>query len=173
MFLSICLSFSSEVAKYVNTPLPASESYSIPKSNEPIPKYLEIIYDENDHRPVTVRPYEIPLPPLDEVEIVHTSSPTSSIKSICKSNEGEMNGNCIKGRTISSASTVSETSVYNSPKKPDQPNPKEDCTSNEKVLLLPQQPSYAQDTNKQKLQQMYANSNMETAIRTCDGITSM
>lgn len=188
----------SEAVKYVNTPIAASESYSVPNSSKQIPKYLEIIYDENDDQPVTVHPYEIPLPPLDEVEIVHSSSPTSSMKSIGKSSEfetnnaSESNENCIKGRTISSASTVSETSVFNPPKKKEQPNasyetdmpesnciltvalpnPRADCTSNEK-LLLPQQPPYAHDINKQKLQQMYANTNIETAIRTCDGITSM
>lgn len=182
----------------------------MPKENNEIPKYLDIIYDENDDRPLAVNPYEIPLPPLDEVnayeiplppldevEIVHTS-PTSSLKSRSKSTEvesistGENSENCIKGRSISSASTVSETSVFNPPKKKEQPNTSnaadltktnciltvalpnsnENCTSNEK-LLLPQQPAYTHDINKRKLQQMYANTNIETAIRTCDGITSM
>lgn len=187
--------YLSDVVKYVNTHSP--ESYSVPTPSEPIPKYLEIIYDENDDRPLPVNPYEIPLPPLDEVEIVHTSSPTSSIKSINKSSESETNqntsetkDNCIKGRTISSASTVSETSVYN-PSKMSKlsnmsdesdlsksncnstvtlPNTRENCPSNDKVCLSQQQLPYA---HTKKIQQMYANTNMETAIRTCDGITSM
>lgn len=186
------------------------ETYSIPKSTSTtIPKYLEIIYDENDDRPVIqVNPYEIPLPPLDEVEqVVHKSSPTPSLKSVRKSIEcdtlrpNEIGGsNCTKGRTISSSSTVSETSVFNPPKVNAQPNTstakasdmsaenciltvtlpnaKEDCTSNEKLLLSQQQqqqqqPPYAHDISKRKLQQMYANTNIECAIRTCDGITSM
>lgn len=171
----------------------------MPKLTKPIPKYLEIIYDENDDRPIPVSPYEIPLPPLDETEMVQRNSPTLSIKSCSKSADNEtntnqtgaMNGNSIKGRTISSSSTVSETSVYNVPKKKDLlnvtengdlsnssviltvalPNSKEDCTSNEK-LLLPPPSAYAHDVNKRKLQQMYANTN-EAAIRSCDGITSM
>lgn len=192
--------YLADVVKYVNTPITAPEAYSVPKVTKPIPKYLEIIYDENDDRRIPVRPYEIPLPPLDEAESVQRNSPTMSVKSCSKSAEHESNtnqtganqGNCIKGRTISSSSTVSETSVYNVPKKKDLlnvtengdlsnssviltvtlPNPKEDCTSNEK-LLLPQQSAYAHDINKRKIQQMYANTNIETAIRSCDGITSM
>lgn len=184
----------------------APETYSIPKSTSTtVPKYLEIIYDESDDRPVVpvvVNPYEIPLPPLDEVEHVHKSSPTPSLKSVRKSIEcdtlrpNENSGNnCTKGRTISSSSTVSETSVFNPPKMNGQPNTstdkasnvssdnciltvalpnaKEDCTSNEKLLLSQQQPPYAHDMSKRKLQQMYANTNIECAIRTCDGITSM
>lgn len=197
----------TDVVKYVNAPIVATpETYSIPKSTSvTVPKYLEIIYDENDDRPpVQVNPYEIPLPPLDETEqIVHKSSPTPSLKSVRKPiecdtlrpNENNDN-NCTKGRTISSSSTVSETSVFSPPKTNGQPNTstakatdastdnciltvtlpnaKEDCTSNEKLLLpQQQQPPYAHDISKRKLQQMYANANIECAIRTCDGITSM
>lgn len=193
--------------KYVNAPIIATtETYSIPKSTSTtVPKYLEIIYDENDDQPVQVNPYEIPLPPLDEMEnVVHKSSPTPSIKSAPKSiecdtlrpNENSDN-DCVKGRTISSSSTVSETSVLSPPKTNTQPetsstvsasdvpadnciltvtlpNAKEDCTSNEKLLLpQQQQPPYAHEISKRKLQQMYANTNIECAIRTCDGITSM
>lgn len=176
----------------------SAESYSVPKATNSLPTYLEIICDEIDARSLPVRPYEIPLPPLDEVEVVHRSSPTPSLKSITKCPEivnivsicpatsaTQSNDNCIKGRTISSSSTVSETSVYNPLKSNERPNttastdltktnciltvvlptPKEDCKSNE-TLLKPQQPSYT-------LQQMYANTNIESAIRTCDGITSM
>lgn len=170
------------------------ESYSVPTPSKSIPKYLDIIYDENDDRPLPVNPYEIPLPPLD----VHTSSPTLSIKSIHKSSESETNpnasetkDNCIKGRTISSASTVSETSVYNPSKmlklsniESDETdlsksncnstvtlsNTKENGPTDEKVCVSQLQPVYA---HTKKMQQMYANTNMETAIRTCDGITSM
>lgn len=187
----------------MNTPSVAPETYSIPKStSSAVPKYLEIIYDENDdHRPVQVNPYEIPLPPLDEVENVHKSSPTPSLKSIRKSIECDLlRPNEIKGRTISTSSTVSETSVFNPPKLNSQPNTsaenaadvssdnciltvalpnvKEDCMSNEK-LLLPQQQQQQQttilthDISKRKLQQMYANANMDCTIHTCDGITSM
>lgn len=200
-----------DVVKYVNAPIVAPETYSIPKStNAAVPKYLEIIYDENDDRPapVTVNPYEIPLPPLDEVENVHKSSPTPSLKSARKSiecdtlrpNENSENRDrgCTKGRTISSSSTVSETSVLNPSKMNGQPNTsldkksdaslsenciltvalpnaKEDCTSNEKLLLSQhqQQSPYDHDISTRKLQKMYANANIECAIRTCDGITSM
>lgn len=191
----------------MNAPIIAtSETYSVPKSTSTaVPQYLEIIYDENDDRPVVqVNPYEIPLPPLDEMEnVVHKSSPTPSLKNMPKQIECDTlrpnessDDNCTKGRTISSSSTVSETSVLSPPKPNAQPNTstanasdvpadnciltvalpnaKEDCTSNEKLLLpQQQQPLYAQDISKRKLQQMYANTNIECAIRTCDGITSM
>lgn len=189
----------------------ASETYSIPKSTcATTPRYLEIIYDENDDRPpIPTNPYEIPLPPLnDEVDNVHKSSPTPSLKSIHKSIECDTlrpneisHSHCTKGRTISSSSTVSETSVFNPPKMMNGqsnslsekasdvstdnctltvalPNAKEDCTSNEKLLLpqqqqQEQQSTYSHDISKRKLQQMYANGHIECAIHTCDGITSM
>lgn len=209
LILTRVLSSFTDVVKYVNAPIVATpETYSVPKSTSAtVPKYLEIIYDENDDRPVQVNPYEIPLPPLDEMEqIVHKSSPTPSLKSVRKSIEcndtlrpiESGDSACTKGRTISSSSTVSETSVFSQPKINGQPNTsavnasdvptdnsvltvtlpnaKEDCTSNEKLLLpeqQQQQPPYAQDISKRKLQQMYANTNIECAIRTCDGITSM
>lgn len=185
--------------KYVNAPILAPETYSIPKSTSAgIPKYLEIIYDENDDRPpVQVSPYEIPLPPLDTELNVHKSSPTPSLRSIHKSIECDSlrpteitDNNCTKGRTISTSSTVSETSVFNPPKPNSQPNTsmekaadaspdnciltvalpnvREDCKSNEKLSTV-----YTHDNSKRKLQQMYANANIECSIHTCDGITSM
>lgn len=187
--------------KYVNTSINAPESYSVPKGVKQMPKYLEIIYDENDDRPLPVNPYEIPLPPLDEIEAMQSSSPTLSENSNNKSTEsnsiktiGTNKENKVKSRTISSSSTVSETSVYNSPKKKEQLNvqpedndlsktiltivlpnnvTREDCTSNEKLLLPPPPPPQSNDISKRKLQQLYANTNIESAIRSCDGITSM
>lgn len=186
----------AEVVKYVNT-ISAPELYAVPKGVKQMPKYLEIIYDENDDLPLPVNPYEIPLPPLNETEAIQSSSPALSEKSNNKSTattdsiKTDANKeNQVKNRTISSSSTVSETSVYNPPKKKEKRNvqpedndlsqailtvalpinvTREDCTSNEK-LLLPQQ---SNDISKRKLHQMYANTNIESAIRSCDGITSM
>lgn len=160
--------------------------YSVPKGNNSMPKYLEIIYDENDDQP---NAYEIPLPPLDENEIVHTSSPTPSEKSNsfkCDAN----NEIKVKSRTVSSSSTVSESSMYKKDALNVQPDdddlsqtnviltvalPKN--TSNENLLPPPPPPTSIQqqshDHTKRKLQQMYANSTIENAIRNCDGITSM
>lgn len=180
--------YISDDVKYVNTAVNPLEEYSVPNQSKPIPKYLEIIYDENDDQPLPVRPYEIPLPPLDESEINSKSSPTLSAKSAAHQGSSSVdvtNTNSIKSRTLSNSSTVSETSVYNPPKKKQLlnvssedniiltvtlPNSNEDCTSKEK-LLLPQQSNH--DFNQNKLQEMYANANIETAIRSCDGITSM
>lgn len=188
--------------KYVNTSINAPESYSVPKGVKPMPKYLEIIYDENDDQPLPVNAYEIPLPPLDETEAMQSSSPTLSENSNNKSTESDSiktigtnkEENKVKSRTISSSSTVSETSVYNPPKKKEQLNMQpedndlsktiltvalpnnvttEDYTSNKKLLLPPPPPPQSNDISKRKLQQMYANTNIESAIRSCDGITSM
>lgn len=146
-----------------------------------------------------MNPYEIPLPPLDEAENIERSSPTISERSNNKgielnaNNTDMRNKNTIKSRTISSSSTVSEKSVYNPPKKKEQlnvqtddnnlsetnviltvalPNSIEDITNNEKPLLS-QQTMHANDISKRKLHQLYANTNIESAIRSCDGITSM
>lgn len=164
------------------------------------PTYLEIIYDENDDRPLPVNPYEIPLPPLDENEVMLSSSPTLSEKSNNKSTESDSikisAENKVKNRTISSSSTVSETSVYINPLRkqlnaqpedndlsktiltvalPNNHANREDCnTSNDKLLLPPPPPlQQSNDISKRRLQQMYANANIESAIRSCDGITSM
>lgn len=186
----------------------------MPKCAQSMPKYLEIIYDENDEQqpPVAVNPYETPLPPLDETEAMQSNSPTLSEKSNDKSIESDSikassanKENKVKSRTISSSSTVSETSMYNLPKKKEQLNVQpddtdlsktiltvalpnnnnnnnnvtsDDCTSNEKLLLPPPPPpsllqQQSNDITKRKLQQMYANTNIESAIRSCDGITSM
>ncbi|XP_031627487.1 proto-oncogene tyrosine-protein kinase ROS-like isoform X2 [Contarinia nasturtii] len=188
----------ADVVKYVNTPI-ASEMYSVPKGINSMPKYLEIIYDANDDQPQPPNPYEIPLPALDENEIVHTSSPTPSEKSSNKSTEfdsikSDANKEIkVKSRTVSSSSTVSETSVYNTSKKREALNvqPEDDDlsetnailnvalpkqTSNEQLLPPPPPPPIQQqthDNSKRKLKQMYANANIESAIRNCDGITSM
>ncbi|XP_055298116.1 proto-oncogene tyrosine-protein kinase ROS isoform X4 [Sitodiplosis mosellana] len=199
---------TKEVVKYVNTSGNAPEPYSVPKCEPSMPKYLEIIYDENDEQPpLPIDPYEVPLPPLDETEAMQSSSPTLSEKSNNKSIESDSikassanKENKVKSRTISSSSTVSETSIYNLSKKKEQLNvqpddndlsktiltvalpninnnnnvTREDCTS--KLLLPPPPPPLQQqsnDINKRKLQQMYANTNIESAIRSCDGITSM
>lgn len=168
-----------------------------------MPKYLEIIYDENDDQPVQVNPYEIPLPPLDDAEHVESSSLTHSENSnstnsirLSANNTDAHNGDSIKSRTISSSSTVSERSVYSQPKKKEQLNARpddndlsktnasrkvalansnEDCASNAQILMPPQQQSaHTNDiSSKRKLQQLYANTNIETAICSCDGITSM
>lgn len=185
-----------DAVKYVNTPINAPETYSIPRADKPVPKYLEIIYDENDDRPLPLNPYEIPLPQLVDGEHVEGSSlaasensnSTNSIK-MSANNADAHNENSVKSRTISSSSTVSETSVYSQPKKKEQlnaqpedndltktnlkvalPNSNEDCTSNE---LMSQQSAHTNNISKRKLQQLYANTNVETAIRSCDGITSM
>lgn len=184
----------------MNTPFSAPETYAIPRADESVPKYLEIIYDENDDRPMPVNPYEIPLPPLVDGEHIDGSSLTSSENSnstnsitieLSTNNTDAHNESSAKSRTISSSSTVSETSVYSQPKKKEQlnaqpedndlskinlkgalPNSNEDCTTNEQ-LLMSQQSAHTNDISKRKLQQLYANTNIETAIRSCDGITSM
>lgn len=184
----------SDVVKYVNHAVNPSEEYSVPKESKPIPKYLEIIYDADDNLPLPVRPYEIPLPPLTDAEMNHLSSETLSVKSDIKNTDLESssleanNTSSIKSRTLSNSSTVSETSVYNPPRKKELlntssddnvisnvANSNENCKSNETLLLPPPPPhsAHAHDFNKRKLQQMYANTNIETAIRSCDGITSM
>lgn len=188
-----------DVVKYVNTPINATEPYSVPKGENSSPKYLEIIHDENDDGPIPMNPYEIPLPPLDETEIVQSGSPTfSESNSNNKSTDFDSiktdtnKGRKVKRRTISSSSTVSETSVLCPPRKKEQlnvqpddidlsntktneiptvvhPKPKNYSENTEK-LLMPQQ---SNDISKRKLKQMYANMNVETAIQNYDGITSM
>lgn len=154
-----------------------TESYSIPKPTADT-KYLEIVYNENDY-PSPVNPYEIPISTLNDdqsaINVQNNNVNLSNIDSVPKN------------RTISTSSTVSETSVFH-PVQPNSnnlvtknviltvalPNSKEDCTSNEKLLMTSQpQPIHTPDINTKKLQQLYANSNIETAIRNCDGITSM
>lgn len=156
--------------KYVNTivgPGLFAESYSIPKSTTDT-KYLEIVYNENDY-PSPVNPYETPISTLNDdqsaINVQNNNVNLSNIDSVPKN------------RTISTSSTVSETSVFHPVQTNSNnlilsvalPNSKEDCTSNEKLLMTSQQ----QTIHTQKLQQLYANSNIENAIRNCDGITSM
>lgn len=171
----------------------------MPKGENSLPKYLELIHDGNDDRPIPVNPYEIPLPPLDETDIAQSGSPTfSETNSNDKSTDSDSiktdtnKGRKVKRRTISSSSTVSETSVLCPPKKKEQlevqpddndfsdtntneiptvahPKPKNHSENTEKLLLSQQ----SNDISKRKLQQMYANMNVETAIQNYDGITSM
>lgn len=164
--------------KYVNTNGIFTESYSIPKSTTDT-KYLEIVYNENDY-PSPVNPYEIPISTLTDDQ---------SAINVQNDNINLSNADSVpKNRTISTSSTVSETSVFH-PVSPNSnnlvtknvilavalPNSKEDCTSNEKLLMTSEQPAtHTPDTiSTKKLQQLYANSNIENAIRNCDGITSM
>lgn len=196
----------TDVPKYVNAAINAPETYSVPKRTNSMPKYLEIIYDENDDdRLPPLNPYEIPLPPLDELEILQTtSSHTPCEKSIEFDDSFELDSAAnireikhVKSRTVSTSSTVSETSVYNAIKKKEQlnvqseendlakpnnviitaalSNPNYDRTDSNEPLLLPQQQSNESNNNnsRRKLQQMYANTHIENAIRSCDGITSM
>lgn len=150
-----------------------TESYSIPKPTTDT-KYLEIVYNENDY-PSPVNPYEIPISTLDDdqsaINVQNNNVNLSDIDSVSKN------------RTISTSSTVSETSAFH-PIQPNSnnviltvalPNSKEDCTSNEKLLMTSQQSAQnnPSDISTKKLQQLYANANIENAILNCDGITSM
>lgn len=172
-------------AKYVNTivgPGIFTEPYSIPKSITNT-KYLEIVYDQNDY-PSPVNPYETPISTLNNdqspINVQNNNVNLSSVDLVPKN------------RTISTSSTVSETSVFH-PVQPNGnnnnnnnlvtknltltvalPNSKEDCTSNEKLLMTSQPHTiHTPDNSTKKLQQLYANSNIEHAIRNSDGITSM
>lgn len=159
--------------KYVNTivgPGIFTESYSIPKSTTDT-KYLEIVYNENDY-PSPVNPYEIPISTLNDdqspINVQNNNVNISNIDSVPKN------------RTISTSSTVSETSVFHPVTNNNLiltvalPNSKEDCTSNEKLLMTSQQQTiHTPDISTKKLQLLYANSDIENAIRNCDGITSM
>lgn len=166
--------------KYVNTaigPELLAQTYSIPKPTQPDQKYLEIVYNENDY-PTPVNSYEIPISTLDESQIIDSALNVQNVVE---------NVNSIpKNRTISTSSTVSETSVFHPVSNNSNlvtknviltvalPNSKEDCTSNEKLLMTSQQQSiHPHDISAKKLQQLYANSNIENAILNCDGITSM
>lgn len=161
-----------------------------------IPKYLEILSDENEGEPIS-SPYEIPLPDLSD------QSSCNSSKNNIVQNEDECNLNLeirnqnepLKERTLSSSSTVSEASVYcpkaqvpqdQQPEKTQQiensnkltqnmilkvalPNSKEDCSSNEKLLTQKQ----LQYPSADKLRQFCnTNANIENVLN-FDGITSM
>lgn len=168
--------------KYVNTNMNGqiiSETYAIPKANDQIPKYLEIIYDENDDKQ-PVNPYETPLPPLENEtpQQWHNSTDVQSSSKISFNSDlsnSDNNINITKDSDTSNSSTVNETNHSLVPTNVilTLPNSKEDCTSNEK-LLMSQQPSiHSHDINNKKLQQFYVNTNIENAILNCDGITSM
>lgn len=160
---------------------PLIESYSIPKSTQPLDRYLEIVYNENDY-PIPVNPYETPISTLnDDGQIIDTPNVQTSLN-VDLSNLNSTS----KNRTISTSSTVSESSVFHPASNNSNlvrknisltvalPNTKEDCKSNENLLMTSQQQTIqSHDISKKKLQQLYANSNIEKAIMNCDGITSM
>lgn len=148
---------------------------------------MEIIYDENDY-PNPVNPYETPIATLDAADqTIGTALNVQSNKlSLDLSNLKNANSTNTKNRTISTSSTVSETSVFHPVSNNNDlvtknviltvalPNSKEDCTSNEKLLMTSQQSSiHPNDVTAKKLQQLYANSTIDNAILNCDGITSM
>lgn len=101
------------------------EPYTINKTNQmstsptSMPKYLEIIYDDSDDKPVISSPYEIPLTgPIEEhvnnatdVQNIHDHLQTSLDLSNLRLENNQNNNNIAKERTFSSSSTVSETSV--------------------------------------------------------------
>lgn len=169
--------------KYQNQAAPGA--YIIPKhqgdnSEKSIPKYLEIIYDENEDEPPSSSAYEIPLPASDE-EIIHDSS------DYMDDDDVEVIDEHAKERTFSSSSTVSEASIYSG--HPNQqetnlpnnvvlkvtlPNIKEHCTSNENLLSEPIQTAPPIETAlyHDKLKRFYAETNDDNVI-SCDGITSM
>lgn len=177
------------MVKYVNTPFNTPETYSIPKGTKPVPKYLEIIYDKNDNRPY---PYEIPLPPLENGEVLGMPSIEQYMNNNFPADVDPSNFNALnslKYRTISSASTVSETSVYHPPVTRGLPrsqsdsndlanssivlslessHSKQNSTGVEKLLV----PIHTHGSKKPKLQ-MFTNTNLDSAAHTCDGITSM
>lgn len=192
--------------KYYCTDLNGVEQYTIGKSAndsnadsmKSTPKYLEILYNDNEDesQPVNSNPYEIPLPDLDDQ---HTNNSCNSsvinvqIDKDKNSYNLELSGvpslEHAKERTFSSSSTVSEASVYCAPPPPPPPslsctnlapniilkvalpNTKEDCSSNDK-LLTQQIHHHPTEFVSDKLRQFYENTNVESVL-SCDGITSM
>lgn len=111
--------------------------------------------------------YEIPVPDLDRSLTNSTSSFINNLQSLSK--------DCLdKERTFSSSSTVSETSIVQQPPpasttiaqplsahtvlKVALPNTKEDCTSNESLLMtMPMQ-------NSDKVKPIYTNSKVDEVL---------
>lgn len=152
------------------------------------PKYLEILSNDNEDEPISSA-YEKPL------DLNEQSSFSSSSNNITQNeNESTLNlelrnqGEPLKERTLSSSSTVSEASMYypkiqtqsqqmdnNDSLAPDVilkvvlPNTKEDCTSNEKLLMQKQ----LQCPSVEKIRQFCNDSNNIENVLSYDGITSM
>lgn len=156
-----------------------------------IPKYLEIIYDENDDIPILSNPYEIPLTgPIEEhicdgnsVQNDHDITPTPlELSNLILDNLNN------KERTFSSSSTVSESSIcypsYTMPSSTNDhlnqnviltvalPNAKEDCSSNDN--LLTDDIRQSTDLKHDKIRQFYSIAPTIDDLSNCDdGITSM
>lgn len=176
------MKFFIGIIKYVNTDANGqflSEHYETPKSNEQIPKYLEIIHDENDLKP-TITTYESPVSTpwytgssnnssWQHLTNVQNNSETSSSLGRCSTECNE--------RTFSNASTTDDnrsiaqlTSFNDTILTVTLPNNDKDCTTNERMAIQQR----ADDIiDKQLLQKSYINSNLDNAILNCDGITSM
>lgn len=146
-----------------------------------IPHYLEVIHDENEDEVQISSPYEIPLPNLDEDEdttVVHEIN--DDLEKSYKLIPNEK----IKERTLSTSSTVSESSA-NCPQiiQPDNalspnvilkvtlPNISEHCTNDENIFTEQQIRNSAVDSICNDKLRFYSQGN-ENSVLT-DGITSM
>lgn len=91
------------------------ESYIQPESSsQTIPKYLEIIFDENTDTIVNNNPYEIPLPNEDAVSVYNASLPPQRTTNFEENEEPRAVTNVYenaKERLLSSSSTLSEAVI--------------------------------------------------------------
>lgn len=175
------LTFFVGINKYVNTDVNGqflSEQYETPKSNEQIPKYLEIIHDASDLKP-TITTYESPVStPWYTGNSINSWQHSTNVQNNIENSSslGRCSSDCNE-RTFSDASTtddnrsIAQLTNYNDTiLTVTLPNNDKDCTTNERMLIQPR----ANDIiDKQLLQKSYINSNLDNAILNCDGITSM
>lgn len=131
------------------------------------PQYLEVLHNEDNEQFRSFGDgYEIPVPDLDRSLTNSTSSFINNLQTLSK--------DCLdKERTFSSSSTVSETSIVcaqppatttaqplsaHTVLKVALPNTKEDCTSNESLLMtMPMQ-------NSDKVKPIYTNSKVDEVL---------
>lgn len=94
------------------------ESYIQPETSsegsKPIPKYLEILFDESTDNIVNCNPYEIPLPSQDAVSVCSESLPPQRDINFEGSDESRAVTNVYengKERLLSSSSTLNEAVI--------------------------------------------------------------
>lgn len=161
-----------------------SEHYETPKSNEQMPKYLEIIHDENDMQPA-ISTYETPVStpwyaaqintPSWHPHSTNVQNHTENSPSLGRSSTDCTNTTMSNASTTDDNRSIAHMADYNETiLTVTLPANEQDCTANERLLLPPQSSIQANDiTDKHLLHKSYVNSNIENAIRNCDGITSM